>query len=87
MLMGQGAVISISNNQKSNTRISTEAELVAMDEAMRMILWEQLSLNTQKLEVKDNTMMQENNIIKHLEKKRNISSRNITINLNNIYFL
>ena len=87
MLIGQGAVISISNNQKSNTRISTEAELVAMDEAMRMILWEQLSLNTQKLEVKDNTMMQENNIIKHLEKKRNISSRNITINLNNIYFL
>ena len=43
-----------------NTRISTEADLLASDDAMMMILWEELCLNAQGFEVKDNTMIQDN---------------------------
>jgi hypothetical protein len=39
MILGKGAVISFSRKQKSNTRSSTESELVGVDDAMPSILW------------------------------------------------
>ena len=42
MTMGRGAIQSISRKQKLNTRSSTEAELVAVDDMSVMILWTKL---------------------------------------------
>jgi hypothetical protein len=39
MVLGKGAVISFSRKQKSNTRSSTESELVGIDDTMPSILW------------------------------------------------
>ena len=37
--MGQGAAISGSKKQKLNTKISTESELVGVDDYMPMLIW------------------------------------------------
>ena len=38
-MMGYRAVLSISSKQKINTKISTEAELVGVDNAMTFVMW------------------------------------------------
>ena len=38
-MMGHGAVLSISSKQKINTKSSTEAELVGVDDAMTFVMW------------------------------------------------
>ena len=44
MSMGQGSIYSKSTKQKINTRSSTEAELVGINDGMSMILWTRLFL-------------------------------------------
>ena len=39
MTMGKGSITSLSRKQKLNTRSSTEAELVAVDDCMAQVLW------------------------------------------------
>ena len=39
MKMGKGAITSLSRKQKLNTRSSTEAEIVAVDDCMSQVLW------------------------------------------------
>ncbi len=39
MSLGGGAVVSSSTKHKINTKISTESELVVLDNALLMILW------------------------------------------------
>jgi len=39
MTLGKGMAYSASNKQKLNTKSSTEAELVAIDDSMGQILW------------------------------------------------
>lgn len=39
MSLGKGSPISISRKQKLNTKSSTEAELVGVDDAMALVLW------------------------------------------------
>ena len=39
LMMGHGAVLSISSKQKINTKSSTEAELVGVDNAMTFVMW------------------------------------------------
>ena len=39
MTLGDGAIISVSTKQKINTRSSTEAELVSIDDVLAKILW------------------------------------------------
>jgi Reverse transcriptase (RNA-dependent DNA polymerase) len=60
MLMGSGAIQSISRKQKLNTKSSTHAELVGADDASTMILWTKLFMEAQGYPVKDNILYQDN---------------------------
>jgi hypothetical protein len=61
MTYGTGAPISISRKQKINTKSSTEAELVGVDDVSTMILWTRLFLNEQGYHISRNVLHQESN--------------------------
>ena len=42
LTLGHGSVLSISAKQKINTKSSTEAELVGVDDTMAFVLWMKL---------------------------------------------
>ena len=44
LTMGKGAIVSVLQNQKLNTKSSTEAELVGADDASSLIVWTKLFL-------------------------------------------
>ena len=52
--------MNISSKQKINMQSSTEAELVAINDAMALVLWCQLFIMGQGFEVHDNVMYQDN---------------------------
>ena len=58
--MKKGAPISICGGQKLNTRSSTEAEQVGVDDCMTLILWGRLFLLAQGIKVRRNTILQDN---------------------------
>jgi len=60
MSMGGGCPISMSSKQKINTRSSTEAELVGVNDAMALILWTRNFLIAQGYSVTDNVVFQDN---------------------------
>ena len=60
MSLGKGCGINISSKQKINTRSSTEAELVGMNDAMSMILWVRMFIIEQGYTVSDNIVYQDN---------------------------
>jgi hypothetical protein len=39
MTLGQGAIMAISTKQKINTRSSTKAELMSMDNIIAKVIW------------------------------------------------
>ena len=45
LTIGHGSVISIYAKQKINTKSSTEAELVGVDDAMIFVMWMKIFLN------------------------------------------
>ena len=60
MTMGRGAIQFISSKQKMNTRSSTEAELVAVDDVIAQILWTLRFLLAQGYPVEANVLFQDN---------------------------
>ena len=58
--MGKGFIISVTTGQKLNTRSSTEAELVAVDDCMSLILWARHFLVEQMYIVGRNIILQDN---------------------------
>jgi len=68
MTMGQGALKSSSTKQKINTRSSTEAELVAVDDMISSIVWTKNFLIAQGYDLKDNILFQDNTSAMKLEK-------------------
>ena len=60
MTLGKGCPISMSSKQKINTRSSTEAELIGINDALTMILWVRLFLQAQGFTVTDNVIFQDN---------------------------
>ena len=60
MSLGKGAIYSCSTKQKLNTKISTESELVGIDDVMPMILWMRYFLEAQGFVVNDNIVYQDN---------------------------
>jgi hypothetical protein len=62
MSLGKGSIYSASKTQRLNTKISTEAELVGVDDAMAQVLWTRgfLIEEEQGFEVRDNKVYQDN---------------------------
>jgi len=60
LTMGKGFIISVTAGQQLNTRTSTEAELVAVDDIMSLILWERHFMIAQMYPVGQNIILQDN---------------------------
>jgi hypothetical protein len=60
MSLGKGSVYSASTHQKINTKSSTEAELVGVDDVMPLVLWTRYFLCAQGYDVKENKVFQDN---------------------------
>ena len=81
-----GAVQTISRKQQLNTKSSTEAELVAVDDASSLIFWTQLFLAAQGLYVAQNVIYQDNKSAILLETNGKASSGQRTRAINVRYF-
>jgi len=68
MTMGQGATSSKSSKQKLNTKSSTEAEFVGVDDVMSQVIWTRYFLEAQGETVEDNIVYQDNQSAMKLEK-------------------
>ena len=86
MSLGKGSIYSSSIRQKLNTRSSTEAELVGVNDMMGLILWTRNFLEAQGYEVKDNVLYQDNESAILLEKNGQRSSSKRTRHLEVRYF-
>jgi hypothetical protein len=86
MTMGKGSIYSSSTRQKLNTKSSTEAELVAVDDAMPMVLWTRYFLQEQGYVVEDTELLQDNQSTMLLEKNGCASSGRRTRHINIRYF-
>jgi hypothetical protein len=73
MSLGKGSPFSSSISQKLNTKRSTEAELVGMDDGMPLIIW------TRNFMVKDNVVYQDNQSAILLERNGRASTRHVNI--------
>ncbi len=85
LTLGKGAVTTISAKQKLNTRSSTEAELVAADDAVVHAMWTKNFLEAQGYKVKT-TVYQDNTSAILLEKNGKESSSKRTRHINIRYF-
>ena len=86
MTMGKGSVISLSTKQKINTRSSTEAELVAVDDALSLMMWSKHFLEKQGQDVKTTILYQDNKSTILLEKNGRASAGKRSRHLNIRYF-
>ena len=60
LTLGSGAIASKSQKQKNNGKSSTEAELIAVDEALPQILWTRYFMEGQGSNIAENTSCQDN---------------------------
>ena len=74
MSLGKGCPINMSRKQRINTRSSTEAELVGVNDNMTMVLWVKLFLEAQGIKVVDNIIYQDNQSTMLLKKNGRQSS-------------
>ena len=83
MTYGAGVPIAMSRKQKLNTRSSTEAELVGVDDGVNLILWTKLFLEAQGCTIEVNTVFQDNQsaILLEVNGKRSSSKRTRALNI------
>jgi len=86
MSLGKGTVFSMSTRQKLNTKSSTEAELVGVDDAMSSIIWTRNFMMAQGINVTDNIVYQDNQSAILLAKNGQASSGKRTRHINIRYF-
>ena len=60
--MRKGAIVSVSQNQKLDTKSIMEAELVGADDASSLVLWTNIFLEEKGCKVKKNILYQDNKI-------------------------
>ena len=86
MSLGKGAIYSVSTRQKLNTKSSTEAELVGVDDLMPMILWTRQFMEGQGYVICDNVVYQDNQSAMLLENNGQRSSTKRTRHLDIRFF-
>jgi hypothetical protein len=86
MSLGKGSVYSTSRKQRINTKSSTEAELVGVDDSMPLVIWTRNFLMAQGFEIHDNVIFQDNQSAMLLEKNGRASSGRRTRHINICYF-
>jgi hypothetical protein len=74
MTLGSGAIQTIPTKQKVNTKSSTEAELVSIDDVISKIIWTRLFLEAQGYQIKENLVYQANQSSMKLETNGKLSS-------------
>jgi hypothetical protein len=85
MSNGTGCIVSMSSKQKLNTRSSTEAELVGVDDCMGKILWTKNFMESQGYQIRT-TVYQDNKSAILLEKNGKASSSKRTRHIDIRYF-
>jgi len=86
MSLGKGAVYGASTRQKLNTRSSTEAKLVGVDNLMGQVMWTWCFLQAQGYDVTDNIVYQDNKSAILLEKNGRASAGKRSQHINVRYF-
>jgi hypothetical protein len=86
MTIGKGCILSTSTKQKVNTRSSTEAELVSIDDVISKVIWVKLFLEAQGLTVKKHVIKRDNQSSMKLEQNGKASSGKRTRHFNIKYF-
>ena len=86
MTMGEGGMQILSNKQKLNSRSSTEAELIGVDDGATQILWTKLFVEAQGYPVENNILYQDNKSSILLEKNGKSSAGKQSRALNIRYF-
>ena len=86
MTMGSGAVIAKSLKQKLNTRSSTEAELVGVDDIASNVIWTNYFLGEQGYDTAGSIVYQDNQSAILLEKNGNKSKGKRSKHINVRYF-
>ena len=86
MSLGSGVIFGTSTRQKLNTRSSTEAELVGVNDVMPQVLWTRYFIEAQGYTVTNNVVYQDNQSAMLLEKNGRASSSKRTRHINIRYF-
>lgn len=86
MSLGKGSVLSLSRKQRLNTKSSTEAEVVAVDDASPQILWTNYFIKAQGYNISDTLVYQDNQSAMLLEVNGRGSSSKRTRHMNIRYF-
>jgi hypothetical protein len=86
MSLGKGAVTSVSTKQKVNTRSSTEAELVGINNLISKVLWTKRFLESQGFEIKLNLIYRDNTSSMKLEENGRASASKRTRHFDIKYF-
>lgn len=86
MTLGKGMVTSGSTKQKINTRSSTEAELVGMDDYVSKVLWTKLFIEAQGFTIHENIVLRDNTSSMKRESNGKWSSGKRTRHLKIKYF-
>jgi hypothetical protein len=84
--LGKGLVYSMSRKQRINTKSSTEAELVGVDDGMPLVVWTHNFLMAQGYKVTDNVVYQDNQSAMLLEKNGKALSGRRTRHIDIRYF-